>query len=271
MFSDLISVCYPGGASGNAIAYLLALSPEIWQDWRSDPVYAQPIDHTGAVHCIPSRLGTLDAQTGAIDMRDIIDVCQRFGHSYRPGVDIPPEIVEYFASTRNRIVALGPPRLLSDVQPGMKTLHACHASGRDMRMLYPGTITIAVHGSLPGMLRNFSEKFALAPDTESPELGCHIDAELTRLGMVPSRSRRKKWLSSVLGKCVDLNQINNTDSDTLSHRVDFDVMFDEVRAKDEYHAMVEFCGMTPDWPRARDFIASYSSMQPTRPYASHGA
>lgn len=259
MFNDLITVCYPPGSCGNAIAYLLALSPEVWQDWRWDRAYADPIDQNGAVHCIPSRLGTMDPERGETSIRDIIQVCKSFGYDYQPGAGIPHDVERYFRDTRMQTVGFGPPALLARLPHGHKTIHAAHATGDDMRRLYPGTRVVTVHGDVHAMIRNFADKFALLPDPDESELGCHIDAELKRNGNTPSRATRKHWLGSAIRKLASMNDINT--GDRLSHSVDFSMLLDERHGIDVYHGMVEFCGMTPNWEEASGFLSRYRQMQ----------
>lgn len=253
-FNGLVTVSYQVGACGDAASYLMTLSPEAWQEWGD---WSQQITERGGMP-VPSRLSfhTADGLVPA----SVVRSCRMHGYDYDPSGMIPSEVTDYHARNAINLCAMWPRRMLRDVGPGEVTIHAAHGTPAQLATLYPGTRMLAMHGDPLSMLRNFAMKFAFVRDGGEPEM--HIDAEIRSLGGIPDRTSRKSWLRSVLRSITAHNDAIPRDHGCML--VSFRDLFSEEGSHASYHAMAYGAGMTPDWPRAREFIMAYASVQPSR-------
>lgn len=253
-FDGLVTVSYQVGACGDAAAYLMTLSPEAWQEWGD---WSQQITARGGMP-VPSRL-SFDTADGLVPA-SVVRSYRTHGYDYDPSGEMPTEVMDYHSRNAGILCAMWPRRMLRDVGPGEVTIHAAHGTPAQLASLYPGTRVLAMHGDPLTMLRNFALKFAFVRDDGEAEI--HVDAEILSLGGTPCRISRKAWLRSVLRSITAHNGAISRGHGCLP--VSFHDLFGETGSHASYHAMVSHAGMTPDWPRAREFIMAYASAQPSR-------
>lgn len=248
----LIAICYAGGAGGNALAYVLSMSPELLQDW-----------HVNAANCL-TKEGAIDIPTRLLkdvvsrQPWDIISVHDYLGKStYDPWSPLLDDIIDAYDIQRVSFAVEMPKcvRLLDALQDTSVVI-ADHTIPSHQRLLHPDATIIAMWADWKLNLRHISMKWLL---TMQPEHDGYItiDYELKQTGHRIDRIARKRRLHSQL-RNIRCHQFH---MDTCDHVVRFEDIFNTESGQEKYTKLVANLGLTPQPEKFAHWLTQYLGLQ----------
>jgi hypothetical protein len=267
MYENLIVVCYIGGARGDAISYIIELSPEVYT--RNSKILAVPNQH-GSMVILMTRYGhqSLDGSTigwSTASYQDANDMHWGF-------LD---EVAGTVAEEWQRVV----PELWFDIPRRVRFKDALsinrlvvadHANPTHIRQFLPGTKTVAVIGDADAAFELFKAKHLLMKperwyrDSPSYNVRTNLDRYIAGGRDTNKFPITDAERSDRLAEIRDSwhRRFNGMRQDTDSFALDFDSLFDNNINHAVYHQLIEYLGLTPNWTAAKEFIDIYNAAQP---------
>ena len=267
MYENLTVVCYIGGSRGDAISYIIELSPDIYR--RNSKELAVP-NAQGSMVSLMTRYGkeSLDVNKEGWSTANYQD---RYNMHWGFLDELPSTIAAEWQATVPELWFDLPRRVkFKDALSASRLVVADHANPVHIRQFLPGAKTIAVVGDADAALELFKAKHLLMKpeiwyqDRVGYNAQTNLDRYITKgrdIDQFPVTDQEK---AEKLTEIRDSwhRRFRGMRQDTESFALDFNSLFDNAVNHDVYHEMMAYLGLTPNWTDVKEFIDIYNAAQP---------
>lgn len=261
---NIVFICYPGGAGGFALRYIMLLSPEL-EMTDIDP--DGWITDDGAAHYMISRFGlkwyredgslekryeTIHAMSGMVGQEN--SLLSFFMPFVQPGLIRSCRSIFNGACTWDDMPVSG--------QAGSR-LHimADHVPPSAARAIFPRARLLALRMPVHQCMRNFWNKNLLAPE-EPHEVQSRLSKILEQRGLGLDGDSVDGMLVAQLNHSKLLDRMFEPPLLTEdTYIVDANAMFSADGWMPEYDRLMAHCGLTPNYDAVAKFVDDYASRQ----------
>ena len=267
MYKNLIVVCYIGGSRGDAISYIIELSPDIYT--RNHKGLAVP-NAQGSMAILRTRYGhqSLDGSIegwSTANYQDTRDMHWGFLD------ELPSTIADEWQATVPDLWFDLPRQVkFKDALSTSRLVVADHANPVHIRQFLPGARTVAVVGDADAAFELFKVKHLMIrpdiwyrdrPGYEAPTNLDRYIAQGRNISEFPVTDQERRDLLTEIRESWH-RRFNGMRQDSDSFALDFNSLFDNSINHTVYHDLMKHLGLKPNWTDVKAFIDIYNAAQP---------